>query len=63
MIELTFLKELMATREANQSSAIFANIGIFLKMRLVLAARMQWMLSFIMSMNLSYIAILNINKC
>ena len=33
MIELTFLKELMATREANQSSAIFANIGIFLKMR------------------------------
>ena len=28
-IELTFLKELMLTRQVNQKSAIFATIGIF----------------------------------
>ena len=29
MIELTFLKELMLIRQANQKSAIFVTIGIF----------------------------------
>ena len=29
MIELTFLKELMSIRKANQKSAIFVSTGIF----------------------------------
>ena len=29
MIELTFLKELMLIKQANQKSAIFVTIGIF----------------------------------
>ena len=63
MLEGTFLKKLMLTGQANQKSVFFVTIGTFLINGLILNS-MQWLLWCInntMSMNLSYIVILNIN--
>ena len=44
-IDLTFLKELILIKEANQKSAIFVTIGIFLSK--VSSKCLQWMSRFI----------------
>ena len=64
MIELTFLKELMLIKQANQKSAIFVTIGIFLNKGLKFQPNVSNACHYllILSMNLSDIAISNI-KC
>ena len=64
MIELTFLEELILTRQANQKCAIFVTTGIFLnkgfKFQPRVCNRCQDLL--MMSINLSDIPILNIRS-
>ena len=59
MIELTFLKELMLKRQANQKSVIFVTIGIF-QIKSLRFYQMSAMGKKMMSMNLSDIPTLNI---
>ena len=63
MIELTFLKQLMLTKEMNQKSVIFVTIGIFeikvLSFKRMFATVVNDLLA--MSINLNDIAILDIN--
>ena len=59
MIELTFLKELMLKRQANQKSVIFVTIGIF-QIKGLRFYQMSAMGKKMMSMNLSDIPTLNI---
>ena len=56
MIELTFLKELMLIRQANQKSATFVTIGIFFNVSNECHDLLM------MSMNLSDITISNIKS-
>ena len=61
LVELTFLKELMLIRQANQRSVTFATIGSFQKKALnqsqIVCNRCHDLLT--MSMNLSNITVLN----
>ena len=57
MIELTFLKQLMITRQANQKSAIFVDMA---KVQTYICNECPDLL--MMSMNFSNIAILNIKR-
>ena len=60
MIELTFLKELISIKEVHQNSVTFVNIDIF-KIKCLSFNQIPVMDVLMMSVNLSDIAILNIN--
>ena len=64
MIELTFLKELMLIRLANQKSAIFVTLSIFLNKAFIFQPNVcnRYDDLLIISMNLSDIAVLNIKS-
>ena len=58
MIELTFLKELIVTKQVHQKNEIYITIGIFL----MSTVNLLWMhVILMMSINLNDIAILNIS--
>ena len=63
MIEFTFLKQLMLIKQANEKSATFVTIGIFLKKAFKFKPNFcNKCYDLLRSMNLSNIAILNIKS-